>query len=247
MRGAARLACSSGWRHPDLRPPDPERAGKPCCVCGEAGEGIGRNTGNGAGNPNGAFSSSFTDDAKLVAASAVMCNACFTIAKMATRSDNSPINITAVPKGCPGWLLADGAITALRGGPAGIADLAGLSERTQAFAVMVGWGNPKNTAHHWISTPVAYPAPRWPALYIDGNGGRITWMSTKQLGDIVEAVQAAGLGLQNSGADVRKALYGRGGEVGGANQAVSALRDLLAGSGDTEELIKKVLFYGKGE
>ena len=241
MRGISQLAFPDGHTHPDLvdLPPGHQAA---CFVCGNPAQGWGRKS---AYNKNGCLSDSFNDDNKLPRTGLEMCAGCFSIAKMSAAGNTSPINIVKVPKGCPGWFIADGTISKLPHGLGGVAHLAGLPQRSEPFAVMVGWGNPKVVAHHWMVAPVAYPAPRWPTLHITPAGAHTVWMSAAEINNLRDT-------LHQNGIDTETSLHGLYKKFFSTNRrhqedpVVAAVRDVLGGAdgNDRQSVLKRILFYG---
>ncbi|MGC8514277.1 MAG: hypothetical protein ACP5P1_14775 [Acidimicrobiales bacterium] len=243
MRGVSQLAFPAGHTHPDLvdLPPGHQAA---CFVCGQPAQGWGRKS---SYNKNGCLSDAFNDDNKLPRAGIEMCAPCFSIAKMSAPADTSPVNIVKVPKGSPGWFIADGTITKLPCGLGGITHLAGLCQRDKPFAVMVGWGNPKVVAHHWMVAPVAHPAPRWPALHITSAGALIVWMSASEINTLEDT-------LQRNGIDDDTSLHGLYKKFFSSNSrhqndpAVQAVSAILGGRGGSvrQSVLTRILFYGLG-
>ena len=91
---------------------------------------------------------------------------------------------------CP-YLFADGEVKTTHAGLAGLGEVAKLSKRTKPFALLGGqW---QDRAYHWAWAPVAWPPSRvFPALWVDGMGGRDIWLDGEAVAAVVAEAVAAG-------------------------------------------------------
>ena len=168
MRGASQLLIAE----PDMSTVVDIGRDTMCVFCGRATQYHG-NIKRGPGiEVGGAFDNdSFTDRDRVLVGrdSQAICPWCATAIKRWEVKGAGELNATRSSYGHRPFVLADGMVHRTAAGIAGLRELAELSKRPAdaEFAVLAGWWG--NKAFHWMWAPVAYPARRWPALWVRGK------------------------------------------------------------------------------